>query len=567
MFRLCRWFAPTGTRPADVVVFNARIFTSSENPGEAEALAAKEGRIVYVGDHSGVADFAGPNTTMINGRGRFVTPGFVDNHCHPLWIGGIGYLMPNNLYACRNQEDIKAAVRQRAEDHPTLPFIGGIGWRMDQLPAGPRKDILDTVVPDRPVILMSYSGQCGWLNSTAVRLLEQRNRLAFEELGPVRDPQTGECTGECRHFHAVNFLDYFTWNDLGATTEEGIMSAMTKTLEEALACGVTTMNDVQIYPQFVPLLLKFRDRGGLAKVRVRGSYYVGHARLQDETKLKADLAWWKETGARESDPHLILGDSLKFYIDGTADNQTAFLFEPYASNPSALGEPVWTQEEFNRVIEIVDAAGLQACTHACGDAGIHRAINAYEHARAVNGPRDARHRLDHCVLPTPADQNRMAQLGIHAAMQPAHFYGDAMIEQALGPERMNRFMPWRSLEQAGVTISFGSDWCVAPMNPVYGLLISGLRLNYKNDTDWGPGEFISIENGIRHWTRDSARALFMDRDIGSIEVGKYADVVVFNIDLRQIASPEFLLSHEIALGKLEGFVDLTVVGGTTVYRR
>ncbi|MDQ7780561.1 MAG: amidohydrolase [Planctomycetota bacterium] len=549
------------------MIVNAQILTSDTNRPYADSIAVKGERIAYVGDRRGVADFVGPATEVVDGHGRLVTPGFIDNHCHPLWIGGMTYLQPWELFTLETQADLLAWVKQRAEEHPELPLIGGIGWKLSQLPEGPRREILDAVVPDRPVMLMSYSGQGGWLNSKAIEWMESRNPVAFELLAPVRDPKTGKCTGECMRYHVINFLDYWTWAELGSEVEEGVMAAMTRTLNEALSYGVTTMHDVQLYPQFIPLILKFRDRGGLDNVRVRGAYYVGHERLADETQLKQDLMAWKKLYKAESGPHLVLGDSLKFYIDGTMDNWTSFQLEPYTDNPATCGRPDWTQKEFDRVIEIADALGLQCCAHACGDAGARRVVNAYEHAQAANGPRDARHRIEHCEMPSAEDWPRMARLGILAAMQPQHFYGDEMIEKRLGYERAQRRSPWRSLHEAGVAVSFGTDWAAGPFNPAYGLLIADLRMNYKGDDDWGPKEAVPVEEGIRFWTAGSAHALFMEQDIGTLEPGKYADLAVFNTDLREMPTLWFLLFHEVGLGNLDTFVDFTMVGGRVVYEK
>ncbi len=283
--------------------------------------------------------------------------------------------------------------------------------------------------------------------------------------------------------------------------------------------------------------------------------------------MLADLKGWRDLDARKSDAHLKLGDSLKFYIDGTPDNHTCFMAEPFANDPGNTGEPVWSQEDFSRIIAAADRLGLQACTHSIGDAGIHRVINAYENARAVNGPRDARHRVEHCELPMVEDLERMARSDILAAMQPTHFFGDQMVEEGLGPERLDRFMPWRSLEKAGVSVSFGSDWCAGPINPIYGLIIAATRMNYNGNTDWGADEQVSVEDAVRHWTIDSAYALFMEKDVGSIEVGKYADFVLFNTDPLKADSLWFLLTHDLDLGEMDDFVDLTMVGGKMVYQK
>ena len=558
-------FDRTGTRPADWVIVNADVLTSDATNPRANSLAVKDGRIAYVGPRAGIADFVGPDTEVVAGRGRLVTPGFVENHCHVLWIGGMTYLQPPELFACETQDDVLAWVKRRAEENPRLPLIGGIGWRMNQLPAGPRREILDAAVPDRPVMLMGYSGQGGWLKSKAIELMESRNPEAFERLAPVRDPETGRCTGECLHYHVVNFLDYFTWEELGPEVEEGVMAAMEKTIAEAQSYGITTFHDVQIYPQFIPLILKFRDRGGLDGCRVRGAYFIGHERLANEKQLEKDLRAWKKLRKTESDDHLVLGESVKFYIDGTADNRTLFLREPYSNDPTTCGRPDWTAEEFNRVVALVDKLGLQACTHACGDAGAQRVIDAYEHALQTNGFRDARHAIEHCEMAPPEDWARMARLGIVASMQPQHFFGDDMVEKSLGHERLQWRMAWNSMEKAGVRISFGTDWAAGPFNPAYGLLIAATRLNYKFKTDWGPDEAIPVETGIRHWTIDSAYNLFMEDEIGSLEVGKRADLVVFNTDLRKMPTLWFLLTHDVGLGAFDHFVDLTMVDGEDVY--
>jgi hypothetical protein len=153
-------------------------------------------------------------------------------------------------------------------------------------------------------------------------------------------------------------------------------------------------------------------------------------------------------------------------------------------------------------------------------------------------------------------------------MQPAHFYAvDESVEKNLGPERINEIYPFKSLETEGVVVSFGSDWCNSPLNPIYGLVLAATRMNFRGETNWGPDQKIDLEDAIRHWTIDSARALMMDDDIGSIEVGKYADFAIFNQDLLKLTSWWFLLTHKLELGALDGFVDMTVVGGNIVYQR
>ncbi|RJP33354.1 MAG: hypothetical protein C4536_04310 [Actinobacteria bacterium] len=569
---LSRWTGPRydgqGSRPADLAVVNAKVFTCNSGKPWAEAVAVKDGRITYVGDDRGAADFIGPGTEVIDAAGRVLTPGFVDNHCHVLWVGGTQALSTRELYDARSVEELASIMHKQAADFPELPIVMGLGFMYDYMPGGkPDKELMDSIIPDRPAMIGAYSGQTICANTPAMKLLLERNPAAFQRLIPEVDRKTGRYTGFLLHAHSFSLLDYFTLDELGSGAREAIMGSITAVLDEALSVGVTTMQDAQLYRPFIPLLLEFRRRGGMDRVRLRGTFYVSPYSLEDEDALREDLDWWMETGRAESDEHFVLGDAVKLYIDGVSTSHTAFMLEPYSDTEDERGDAVWSDEGFKRVMEIVDGAGLQACTHCCGDAGARRVVDGYVHAVEVNGARDARHRVDHCELPLPGERERMAAAGIYAAMQPTHFYGDETTEKVLGPERLQRYMPWRSLERDGVELSFGSDWCAGPINPVYGLLIAATRFNFRGKMDWGPGEKVDLEGGVRHWTIDSARALRMEEEIGSLQVGKYGDMVLFNTSPFKLDSFWFLLTHELDLGAMDDFVDLTVVGGKVVFRK
>ena len=557
-----------GSDPTDLAIINAKVVTSDPENPRAKAVAVKGGLIAYVGGDRGIADHIGPDTRIIDARGRILTPGFVDNHCHLLWVGALRPLMTTALYECNSLEEVSSCVTDYATEQSDMPFVMCMGFRYDYIPGGePTKEMLDEIVDDRPVILWSHGAHSGWLNTPALELMEKRNPTAFHRMTPMVDPETGEYTGMLFHFWFINPLEFFSWDELPPQTREKMLQGMEEILDEALAVGVTTIDDVMIHKPFVPMVLEFRDRGGFERSRARATYYINHYALEDEEGFKANLRWWRELGEKESDSRLILGSSVKLGIEGIFENHTALLLEPYSDRPSFFGEATWSQEDFDRLVEIIDTMGIQCCTHAIGDGGIRMVVNTYEKTLNRNGKRPYPLRVDHNELPDPAEIERMGRLGIHAAMQPAHFFGDESREKALGPQRLKRVMPWKSLEDTGVELSFGSDACAGPINPVYGLLISATRLNYKLDTDWGREERISLEDGIRHWTLDSAKALALEDKIGSIEVGKYADLVLFNTNPLKLDSWWFLLTHKLELGAMDDFVDMTMVGGEVVYRK
>ena len=558
---------------SDLVIMNAKVFTSDTSNPWTQAVAVTNGRITYVGDDSGVLVYIGSNTRVVDAHGNMLTPGFIDNHCHVLWIGALQALMTKELYKATNVDEIRTFVQKYAQDNLDHAIVMGVGWKYDYIEGGmPNKNLGDSIISDRPMLLMSYGGNSGWLNSMAIKELERLNATAFRRLAPATDSE-GEYTGVLMHFHAFNPLDFYSIEALGLNIKQKMFDEITKILNEGLSYGVTGYNDVQIYKKFIPILLEFRDQGKLDNVRARGSYYVGSHSLEDEKDLKSNLEYWKSLHAAESDSHLVLGDSVKLYMEGVFESHTCLLLKPYTDQPKNYGEATWTQNDFNKIVEIIDRMGIQCCTHASGDGGIRRVIKAYENAITVNGYRDARHRIEHCDLPEPTeDQQRMAQLGIYAAMQPNHFFGNSNAEKLLGLDRMQRFEPWRSLEKLEINLSFGSDWAAGPLNPIYGLFLATQRLNYKFEDNWGPGEKVLIENAIRHYTIDSAKALRLEKEIGSIEVGKYGDFILFNIDLRTIASDWFLLEYPIHVEGMEvtgweDFVVMTVVGGKIVYQK
>lgn len=560
-------------RPADLAIVNATVFTSDVGRPWAEAVAVRDGRIVYVGDDVGAAQFISADTRVVDAGGRMLTPGLIDNHNHVLWIGALQAMMTNELYKATSLDEVAATVRAFAAEHPDHTLVMGVGWQSAYVPGQmPDKAMGDAIIADRPMLLMSYDGNTGWLNSEAVRQLVSRNATAFRYLEPSVDDK-GEYTGVLMHFHAFNPLDFYGIEELGPGMKSKMFASISAVLDQGLSFGITAFNDVQLYRSFLPLLLEFQESGGLDRVRARGSYYVGSHSLEDEPGLRADLEYWKSLAGRDFGNHLFLGDAVKLYIEGVLDSYTALLLEPYADRPDTYGQATWTQEDFNYVVALLDGMGLQCCTHAIGDGGIRRVLNAYENAAEVNGLRDARHRLEHCEVPGPTgDLPRMARLGVLAAMQPAHFFGSTNAETRLGFDRVQHYHPWKSIQDNGVDLSFGSDWAAGPLNPVYGLFVAVHRLNYEFSDDWGPEQRIGVEEALGHFTMGSARALMLEDRIGSIEVGKLADLVLFNIDLRDIAADWFMLVYPLTIQGLEvsgwdDFVDMTIVGGAVVYER
>lgn len=559
--------ARDGSDPADLVLLNGRVITCESEGARAESFAVKEGRFAYVGPEAGLAEYIGPDTQVIDAADRVVTPGFIDSHNHILWVGALEPLLSQDLYHCKSFDEVSQAVLAYGEANPDLPFLYCMGWSHDIVPGGVvRKETLDEVISDRPLILWSECAHCGWVNTVALELMQERNAEVFEQLLPVRD-EKGEPTGEFLTFWFFEPMYFFSWEELGSDLRARMLDGMRNALDAALAVGVTASDDVMIHRSFIPLVLEFKAQGGFERSRIRGTFYINHHMPGDMEELRAFLTEWRELGEKESDEHLTLGRSVKMGTDGVSTNHTAYLLEPYADKPDFRGEPSWRVDDYNAVVRLASELGLQVCTHACGDAAIRDAVNGYEQVAPDGGRLPIPHRIDHCVMPTAEDQERMGRLGISAAMQPAHFWYGETGPRALGPERMQRVYPFRSMEREGINISFGSDWCAGPVNPMYGLFLAATRLNYRGRAEWGPEEKISVETGISHWTIGSAKDLMMEEDLGSIEVGKCADFVVFNTDPLKLDTWWFMLTHKLDIGGMDDFVDFTYVGGKLVYSK
>lgn len=560
-------FDRNGANPADLVVVNGRILTSDPGGRRVEAFAVRDGRFVYVGDEDGISDYVGPDTEIIDARNRVVTPGFIDSHCHLLWIGALGPVLSQDLYFCKDFDKAAGIIREHAEKNPDLPFVFCMGWEQDLVPDGVvRKEDLDAIIPDKPLILWSECAHRGWVNSAALAHMRERNPKVYDQLLPVIGDD-GEPTGEFLTFWFIDMWDFFSWEEIGEEMREKMLEGMSDAVNMSLSLGVTAVDDVMVHRPFIPTILEFKRRGGFDNFRARGTFYVNHHMVKEEEWLRSFLAEWKETGKKETDEHLVLGESIKLGTDGVFSNHTSFLLEPYSNRPDFRGESSWTQEDFNRVVEIADSLGLQVCTHACGDGAIRMVVNGYENVAPAEGKLAIPHRVDHCSMPSKEDIPRMGRIGMSAAMQPTHFVESKTGEAALGPERIATTQPFKSIADAGVLLGFGSDYCAGPLNPVYGLIVAATRLNYKMKVEWGPEEKIDITTAIHYWTRGSAEVMLMDEDIGSIEVGKLADFVVFGTDPLKLDSWWFLLTHKLEAGAMDDFVDLTYVGGKVAYEK
>ena len=541
--------APAAEPAADLLLTGGRVWTADPSQPTAEAVAVRGGRVVFVGSDVEAARWKGKETQTIALRGRLVTPGFEDAHLH--LMSGARNLERVDLAEETTLTGLQERIRSFAEANPKSPWIVGRGWVYGSFPGGlPTRQQLDAIVPDRPAYMDCYDGHTGWANSKALALAGITRDTKDPVNGTiVRDPRTGEPTGALKEA-------------AGSLVEELIPEPNAERhyalLLQALALlngkGITAVQDAgwdaEEVARFLPLLERARAEGKLT-VRTRLTVSIAPG---DPAPGIAEAVRLRE---KYRDGAIVVG-GVKGYVDGVIEAHTAAMLAPYSDDPEVgRGTPRWDQAALDRAVADADKAGLQVWLHSIGDRGIRMALDAYAAAAKQHGPRDRRHRVEHVEAIDAADAPRFAALGAVASMQPLHANPDQNNETVwspnAGPERASRGFAWRLIEKSGGRLAFGSDWPVVTPDVLRGLYCAVARKTREGRPagGWQPQLAVSVENALRHYTIDAAWAGFGDRERGSIQVGKRADLVVLSRDILA-APPEEILQTKILLTLFEG---------------
>ncbi|WP_225630381.1 amidohydrolase [Streptomyces solaniscabiei] len=542
--------------PAHLVLRNARIHTVDPALPSAEALAVRDGRIVWLGSDTEAGPWTGSGTEVIDAGGRRVLPGFVDAHNH-VRLGSDEECV--QLAGARSLAEVAARIAAWREQHPGAGWIEAEGFDYSVLPDGrmPRAKDLDRLTGATPAFVLSYDVHTMWLNSAALaRLGVTRDSGALPFGVPEKDPESGEPTGFVRDF-AVRGLSregHRALRDLGVpwASPERQYGRLLRSLEDAVRYGITTVVEPQNSLDDLELFVRARKEGHL-RSRVVAALF--HPRGTTD----ADLDEFAEAARRFDDEWMRVGP-LKLYIDDVVEPRTAALLEPY-TGCRHRGDTFYPPEEFAGLLSRLDARGFQCFVHATGDRGIRTVLDAVARARGTNGPRDARHQVVHVECCDPADVPRFAELGVVACMQPRHCAPEIAgpgqdWARNVGPARWHKAWPMRSLHRAGATLAFSSDWNVAEMDPMVGLYTAVTRRPLNGGEAWIPEETVDIETAVHAYTRGSAWANFLENERGSLTVGKFADLVVLSRDVLTVDP-----------AAIPGTVcELVMVGGEVVHR-
>jgi predicted amidohydrolase YtcJ len=544
----------SATPTMDLVIRNAKVWTVDDRRPTAEAVGVRDGRIAAVGDDRDVRDAVGPGAEEIDAGGNTVLPGFVDAHNH-LRTGADEDAV--QLGDATTLHAVRAAIDRYATEHPDREWIVAEDWSYAALPdrRRPTAEDLEGVAPGRALMVFSYDVHNVWLNREAMRRFGIGAGGSTVGFGrPELGAGTGEPTGFVTDF-AVMGLSRDGQAALAAQVPnfapDEMYRRLLRSLDMAAELGITTAVEPQNSLDDLPLFRKARDEGAM-RSRVVAALFHPPGTTPEE------LDAFAEAKAANDDDRFRVGP-IKLYIDDVIEPHTAAMLEPYANRPDTSGDTFYPPAVFAELIAALERRGFQTFTHATGDRGIRTVLDAVEHARRVNGPRDARHQIVHVECVHPDDLPRFAALGVVACMQPRHCAPQIVEDWRanVGPERWRYAWPFRSLSEHGTTLAFSSDWNVAEMDPLVWLYAARTRANLDGSDAWTPEETIDLPSAIRAATLGSAYANFAEADRGSIETGKLADLVVLSRDV--------FAGEPAAL--LETAVDATIMDGEMVYRR
>ena len=530
---------PGSGAAADLVITGARIFTASDAAPWAEAMAVQGDRILAVGSDAEVAALIGPETEHIEAPPGMVVPGFIDSHVH--FLDGGFALASVQLRDAATPEAFVARIGAYAADLPAGEWITNGDWDHENWGGElPRRDWIDAVTPDNPVVINRLDGHMVLANSAALTLAGVSADTADVAGGEIVRNPDGTPTGVLKD----NAMD-LVYRVMPEPSDAQLDRALEAISAHVAAQGVTSVQDMAGW-QSLATYRRARASGAL-RTRVYSVVPLSDwARLAEEVAARGTGDEWLRIGG------------LKGFMDGSLGSHTAAFFEPFTDTPEDRGFFINELDDMSRWIREADAAGLQVMVHAIGDRAISALLDIQADMVTLNGEKDRRFRIEHAQHIHPDDFVRFADQDVIASMQPYHAIDDGRwAERVIGRERSRTTYAFRSLLDAGVPVAFGSDLMVAPPMPLLGIHAAVTRrtLDGAHPEGWVPEEKIRVEEALVAYTRTAAYAAFEEGIKGTIEPGRLADLVLIDRDLTRIAPEEIQGARVVR----------TIVGGETVF--
>ena len=514
-------FVAAQSKPAaDLIIRNAKVWTVDKDHPAAQAVAVLGDRIVAVGSTNDVEPWRGAHTQVIDATGKLLLPGFNDSHVH--FVDGGLSLDSVQLNDATSAAEFARRVGEQAKKTPKGEWVTSGDWDETKwTPATmPTKELIDPLTPDIPVFVSRYDGHMALANSVTLRLAGITAQTPDPPGGVVVRDAQGNPTGALKDAA----MDY-VYKIAPALSHDARMRAVKRALAHAASLGVTSVQHMNPEYADIAIYSELLERGELT-ARIYAAPLISG--VDDQVKIGVRHAF--------GGPFLRIG-ALKAYADGSLGSSTAYFFDPFSNQPNNHGllsdemHPVSLMRD--RMMK-ADAAGLQICTHAIGDQGISTILDLYSEIVKAHGESDRRFRIEHAQHMAAKDFDRFAQLHVIASMQPYHAIDDGRwAEERIGHDRSSRTYAFRTFLNHGVRLAFGTDWNVAPLNPMLGLYAAVTRatLDGKNPNGWFPEQKLTVAEAVEAYTMGSAYAEFQEKDKGSITPGKLADFVLLSDDV------------------------------------
>jgi len=535
--------------PADLILLHGRIHTEDARRSVAQAIAVRGNALIAVGTDQAVSALIGPQTRLVDLHGRVVLPGIIDAHTHP--ADGA-----RDLDKCNLRDEMLTTASAKAKVTDCLRKRAGESW-LEVVMVNPSgltltlKD-LDGMLASRPLLLYGSDGHSAWANSAALQAAQVSATTQDPGGGRIERDASGNPTGTLRDDAIDLVRDALPRPDLDHQAAQ-----LARVLEEMRATGITSLQDASVDEPLMQMYKRLYDQQRL-DMRVRGCFHLKDLHEPAQSLIDQAIAFRSRWAV---EPDFLRADAVKIFADGDIEYpaQNAALLEPYLDGhghaTSNRGPSYFTQDNLNRIVSGVNAAGFTVHVHAIGDRAVRSALDAFAYSRQHNGAGDSRDQIAHLELVDPADLPRFKALGVIANLQLLWAERDPYIVDAtlpyIGPERSRYLYPARSLRDAGAVIAGGSDWNVSSFDAFEAMEHAITRAHARGKPPLLPEQSITIQDAVDAYTINAAFALKQDRTTGSLEPGKRADLIVIDRDVFAI-DPGELHATRVLLTYLDG---------------
>lgn len=534
-------------KKADIVLSSDVIFTGLTHEPTSGAIAILGDKILSVGSKAEIEPFIGSGTKVYNYGNQLIMPGFHDFHLH-IMFSALS-LTSINLFEARSAQEVAAKVLEFSKECPEEEWIIGMQWDAGYWhdKQEPHYRILDAVIPDRPVVLFHAEGHYTWVNSKAMELAGVTEDIRDPNFGRYERDKNGLLTGIL--YEDAQQIILKEALRLTQNKKETILKEFLRLLSQY---GITSVNDL-----FAPIDDFLQDYDLFEKLDKQGELTT-RFHITPELDGNLDKA---QTLRNKYESRKLQFSGLKQFVDGTVTGHTAYFLKPYSDQLDICGHPALDPEVLiDRVVK-ADELGFRIRFHAIGDGAIRLALDAFEEAERKNGKRDSRHTIEHIEVIDQDDIERFSKLGVIASMQPDHMAASSreVYSSIIGPEREKNVFLTKSLLNSGASLALGTDFPVSislnPMRQIY-TAITRVDSSGNPQNTWHPEQKLTLAEALKAYTYGSAYGCFREHELGTLEAGKLADLVVLDRNLFDIPESEVLKTK----------VELTINDGKVVYK-